>query len=51
LQQNRERWLELCQQIAMEQDPAKFQEMVIELNRLLAEKDNRLKTEKTETDS
>jgi hypothetical protein len=45
LQQNRERWLELSQQIAIEQDPDKFHEMVTELNRLLAEKENRLKTE------
>jgi hypothetical protein len=43
LQQNRERWMELCEQIATEQDPDKFHEMVTELNRLLSEKDDRLK--------
>ncbi len=40
--ETKERWLELAEQVANEQDPQKFDELVKELNRLLAEKDNRL---------
>ena len=38
----KERWMELAEQVANEQDPQKFNELVKELNRLLTEKDNRL---------
>jgi hypothetical protein len=39
----RERWLELCEQAAVEQDREKLLELVAEINRLLAEKNERLK--------
>lgn len=39
---DKERWLELCQQAAVEQDPKKLMELVEEINRLLAEKEQRL---------
>jgi hypothetical protein len=39
----RERWLELCEQAAVEQDREKLLKLVEEINRLLAEKDERLK--------
>jgi hypothetical protein len=39
---NRERWQELCEQAAHEQDPTKMLELVEEINRLLAVKYDRL---------
>ena len=38
----RERWQELCEQAATEQDPTKMLELVEEINRLLAVKYDRL---------
>jgi len=40
--ENRERWRELCEQAAIEQDPQKLLELVREINRLLGEKQTRL---------
>jgi hypothetical protein len=37
-----ERWQELCRQAAEEKDPKKLLELTAEINRLLAEKENRL---------
>jgi hypothetical protein len=37
------RWEELCKQASVEQDPKKFMELITEINRLLEEKQNRLK--------
>jgi hypothetical protein len=42
MQLQRERWKQLCEQIAVEQDPARFMALVDELNRLLEEKERRL---------
>jgi hypothetical protein len=42
MQQNRERWQELCHQAETEQDPAKLAQLVKEIDRLLAEKLDRL---------
>jgi hypothetical protein len=39
----KERWLELCEQAAVEQDPEKLLELTREINRLLQEKECRLK--------
>jgi hypothetical protein len=39
---DKERWLELCEQAAVEQDPKKLLELVAEINRLLGEKQSRL---------
>jgi hypothetical protein len=36
-------WAELCKQAAVEQDSKKFMELVQEINRLLQEKDQRLR--------
>jgi len=41
--QDKEQWMEICRQIAVEQDPKKFSQLVHELSRLLAQKDERLK--------
>jgi hypothetical protein len=38
----RERWLELCQLAAKEQDPAKLLALVSEINRLLEQREARL---------
>jgi hypothetical protein len=38
----KERWRELCEQAAIEQDPLKLSELVAEIDRLLEEKQNRL---------
>ena len=39
----KERWKELCEQAAVEQDPKKLYELIAEINRLRGEKYNRLK--------
>jgi len=39
---NRERWQELCEQAANEQDPTKLLELIEEINRLLAAKYDRV---------
>jgi hypothetical protein len=44
----RERWQELCEQAANEQDSRKLAVLIEEINRLLHEKDSRLKAEATE---
>jgi hypothetical protein len=38
----KERWLELCEQAAVEQDPKKLTNLVTEIDRLLDEKRRRL---------
>ena len=40
----KERWKELCEQAAVEQNPKKLWELIAEINRLLEEKYNRLKS-------
>ena len=42
---DKERWLELCQQAAVEQDPKKLVALVTEINQLLQEKEERLKSQ------
>lgn len=42
----REYWMRLCKQAANEQDPEKLMELVKEINRLLEEKELRLKKER-----
>ncbi len=41
----KERWKELCEQASVEQNPQKLLELVAEINRLLGEKQNRLKSQ------
>ena len=43
---NKERWFQLCQQAAVEQDPAKMLELITEINDLLEEKEKRLEAER-----
>jgi hypothetical protein len=44
VQKNRERWMELAELAAGEQDPDKLIELVTEIDRLLAEKQKRLES-------
>jgi hypothetical protein len=41
--EEKERWMELCAQAAVEQDPEKLHALVEEIDRLLQEKENLLK--------
>jgi len=41
--ENKERWLEICEKAAVEQDPEKLLILMQEINRLLEEKEMRLK--------
>lgn len=43
---DRDRWMQLCALAAIEQDPAKLLALVREINRLLEEKESRLKGKK-----
>jgi hypothetical protein len=43
---NKERWRELCEQASTEQDPEKLHQLVVEINRLLEEKNARLRGER-----
>jgi len=46
---NKERWKVLCEQAAVEQDSEKLRELIKEINRLLEEKDARLKSNPPKT--
>jgi hypothetical protein len=48
---NAERWRELCAQAAVEQAPEKLLGLIQEINRLLEEKENRLKQPRQDRDS
>ncbi len=41
MQDNKERWMELCAQASNEQDPERLLALVQEINRLLEEKERR----------
>jgi hypothetical protein len=42
MQENRERWMRLCEQAANEQNPEKLMELVKEITKLLDDKARRL---------
>jgi len=42
MRENTERWLQLCAQAAVEQDPKKLLDLVSEINKLLEQKERRL---------
>jgi hypothetical protein len=42
----KERWFQLCELAAKEQDPKKLLSLIEEINRLLEEKEQRLKSKK-----
>jgi len=43
MQEQRERWMQLCEQAATEQDPEKLMALITEINRLLEAKERRLR--------
>ena len=51
--ETKERWLVLCEEAAVEQDPARLLALVTEINRLLDEKQERVrqKNERISSDS
>lgn len=51
MQEDEERWKQLCERAAKEQDPDKLMELIAEINRLLAAKDKRLRGESFGPDS
>jgi len=48
--EKRERLMKLAAQIAAEQDPKKFQALLVELNELLQEQERRFRTQGNPTD-
>ena len=48
--QTGELWRQLCEQAAVEQDPRKLLELTQEINRLLTEKEERLKNLRLKSD-
>jgi len=44
----KERWMELCEQAAVEQDPDTMLKLMTEINRLLFEKEERVKQRSVE---
>jgi hypothetical protein len=42
MQAQKERWRQLCEQVVLEQNPIRFQQLVDELNEVLEEKERRL---------
>jgi hypothetical protein len=49
MQENRKKWLELCEQAADEQDPKKLAALILEINYLLEVKEYRLRNEARST--
>jgi hypothetical protein len=43
MKDNMDRWKELCERAAKEQDPEKLMELIAEINRLLEAKERRLR--------
>jgi hypothetical protein len=48
--ENREKWMELCEQPSTEQDPEKLLALVQEINRLLEAKQERVNNQKLPKD-
>jgi hypothetical protein len=46
MQAHKEKWQRLCEEIAIERDPARFTNLVDELNKLLEEKERRLQQQR-----
>ena len=47
--QTKERWQALCEQAATEQNPERLMELIEEINRLLAAKEERLNRQRAES--
>jgi hypothetical protein len=48
MREQRERWMTLCEQASIEQDPKRLLELVREINDLLAKKQDRVAKEASE---
>ena len=46
--QDKEQWIRLCEQAAVEQNPARLLELIQEIDSLLAEKEQRLKRQRSD---
>ncbi|MGH9545017.1 MAG: hypothetical protein ACRD23_07355 [Terriglobales bacterium] len=51
MQDQRERWMQLCEQAASEQDPEKLMALIAEINQLLEAKQRRLRRRDSVPDS
>jgi hypothetical protein len=49
--QDKEQWIRLCEQAAVEQDPARLLELIQEIDSLLAEKEQRLNRQRFDPQS
>jgi hypothetical protein len=47
--QAKERWMQLCERAAVEQDSVKLMALVSEINRMLDEKEHRIKQQRAKT--
>jgi hypothetical protein len=45
----KEQWIQLCEQASVEQDPQKLITLVNEINRMLEEKEERLKRQRSKS--
>jgi hypothetical protein len=50
-EQQKERWMELCEQASQEQDPNRLMKLVEEINRLLEQREQKPKIRETPTKS
>lgn len=50
MEENREKWMEICAQAAKEQDPEKLMELISQINQLLEAKERRLKADPPATE-
>jgi hypothetical protein len=46
--EKKEQWMTLCQQAAVEQDPERLMHLISEINRMLDEKENRLRRQQSD---
>jgi hypothetical protein len=44
MEENREKWMELCAQAAIERDPEKLMQLIAQINQILEAKERSLKT-------
>jgi hypothetical protein len=51
MQEIKEEWMRLCERAVVEQDPDQLMLLVKEINRLLEEKEDRLKSHRRQTDN
>jgi hypothetical protein len=46
MREQEERWMELCRLAVIEQDPDRLHALIIEINRMLGEKERRLEAQR-----